>query len=139
MVRPPGAPRSRRARTRSSYPGKPLLPYLVQLQRRVHVPQTVFGDFAVTPFGHHPLDVQAGHAVAFGGLDAERLAVKIEVELSRRAFAPAHSVKRELLRQIAVRLGRVTIAEPVPARDRHVQLGRAEIQERHVEAPAIER
>ena len=76
--------------------------------------------------------------MALGRFDAEGFAVKIQVEPPRRAVASAHAVKGELLREVAMRVGRVTVAEPVFFRDRHVQNRRAQVKERHVEAASVE-
>src|ERR1019366_1330338 len=121
------------------YPRQPFLPDFVKLHRGADVAQAVFGDLAEFLLGHQRAHVHAGHARALGRFDAEGFAVKIQVEPPRRAIASAHAVKRELFRKVAVRLGRVTIAEPVLFRDWHIEQRRAQINERHVEAAAVER
>ncbi len=117
---------------------QPFLPDFVEFHGGFHVAQAVFGNLAEFLFGHQRGHVHAGHARALGRFDAEGLAVKIQVEPPRRAVAPAHAIKRELLREVAMRLGGVTIAEPILLRDGHVQNGRAQINERHVEAASVE-
>ena len=122
----------------SFYPRQPFLPDAVKLHRGADVAQAVFGDVPEFALGHQRVHVHAGDAVAFGRFDAERLAVKIQVEPPRRAFASAHAVKRELFRQVAMRFDGVTIAQPVLFRDGHVEQRRAEINERHVKPAPVE-
>src|SRR5213594_4244441 len=92
------------ANCNSLNPRQPLPPDVVKLHRGAHVAQTILGDLAVAPFGHQAVHVHAGHAVVFGRLDSEGLAVEIEVELARCAVATADAVKSQLLGQIAMRL-----------------------------------
>src|SRR5206468_5938844 len=86
-----------------------LLPNLIEKHGGAHIAQAVFGDFAEFAFGEEIADVHAGDAVGFGGFDAECFAVKIQVEASRGAVASAHIVKGELLGEIAVGIGLVTV------------------------------
>src|SRR5712691_9969345 len=62
-------------------------------------------------------------------LDSECFAIEIKIEASRRSITPAHAVKGQLLRQIAMGLRLVTVAEPILARDRHCQEGGTQIDE----------
>src|ERR1019366_9351859 len=126
------------ANSKLFYPRQPFLPDFVKLHRGADVAQAVFGDLAEFLLGHQRAHVHAGHARALGRFYAEGFAVKIQVEPPRRAVASAHAVKRQLLREVAVRLHGVTVAEPVLFRDRHVEQRRAQINERHVEAAPVE-
>jgi len=45
------------------------------------------------PAANEIVNVHAGDAVAFGGFDAEGLAVEVKVEAARSAFAAADAVK----------------------------------------------
>src|SRR6185437_1615971 len=117
---------------------QPLLPNLVQQHGSFHVAQTIFGDFPKALFREQIAHVHSRNAVAFGRFNAEGLAIKIQIELSRGAIAAAHVVKGQLLRQVAMRFGLIAVAEPVLARNRHVENGRAKVNEGHIEAPAIE-
>src|ERR1043166_347471 len=119
MASPLAARRSTRARARSFDSGKPLFPDVVELHRRDDITQAVFGDFTMAAFFHQSLHVHAGDTVRLRRVDAECLAVEIQVELARRAVASAHAVKGELLGEIAVRFRGVTITKPILARDGH--------------------
>src|SRR5204863_4032833 len=90
---PPVALQSRRESVRSFDSSEPFFPNVIELHRRDHVPQAIFGNLAKFSFFHQTFHVHAGDAVAFGRLDAKRFAVEIEIELSRRAVAPAYAVK----------------------------------------------
>src|SRR5664280_2787287 len=94
----------------SFYPRQPFLPDFVKLHRGADVAQAVFGDVAEFSGGQQRAHVHAGHAVALGRFDAEGLAVKIQVEPPRRAALAADGIKRELLREVAVRFDRITVA-----------------------------
>lgn len=123
----------------SFYSGQPFLPDFIKFHGGAHVPQAVFGYVTEFAFGHEMVHVHAGDAVTFGRLDAEGFAVKIQVKPPRRAVAPAYAVKCQLFSKVAMRLSRVTVTEPVLFGYGHVQNGRPEISEGHVEAAAVER
>ena len=89
----------------------------------MNIPHAILRDLAPLPLLHHPADIHAGDAVAFGGLDAKRLAIKIEVKAPRRAVASADIIKGQLLQQIAMRFRLITVTEPVLARHIHLQDG----------------
>ena len=93
-----------------------LLPDVVELHRGGDVAQAVFGDLALAPLGEELGDIHAGDTLGLGGLDAEGLAVEIEVELAGGALAAADTVEGQLLRQVAVGLGGVAVAQPVAAK-----------------------
>src|SRR5206468_9260021 len=119
--------------------GQPFPPDVVKLQRGLHVAQAIFGNIPVAALGQQPVDVHAGDSVAFGRLEAERLAVKIEIEPPRCAFPAADAIKGELFRQVAMWLGLKTVTEPVLARDGDIEEGGAQVNERHIEAAPVER
>src|SRR5881394_3992976 len=127
------------SRRRSFDSRQPFLPEIVKLQCRLHVAQAILGDFAVSALGQQAVHIQTGDPVAFWRLDAERFAVKIEVEPPRRAVTTAHAIKGELLREVAMRLGLEPVPEPVLASDGNVQNRRAQVNERHIEAAPVER
>src|SRR5688572_12933115 len=128
MAAPPTARRSKRAQERSFDSRESFLPQMIELHSGHHVAEAILGDFAVTTLFEQSLHVHAGNAVSLGRFDAERLAIEIQIELSCRAVTSAHAVKRQLLGQITVRIRGKTIAEPILARDRNVQLSGAEIK-----------
>ena len=76
--------------------------------------------------------------MCFGRFDAERLAVKIEIETLGGAVPSANGVESELLSEIAVRCGLVPVTEPIFARDGNIQERGTEINEGNIEAAAVE-
>src|SRR5262245_13569169 len=103
-------------------PREAVAPYFVQCDRGFDVAQAVLGYLAEAPLGDHLGDIHARDAVAFGGVDAEGFAVKVEVETARGAIAAA-IIEGELVCQVAMSVGLITIAEPVFAGDWHIQQG----------------
>src|ERR1051325_3342453 len=98
--------------SRSLDPGKTFLPDLIEQHGRLHVAQAILRDLPVTALGQKMVHVHAGHAMALRRFDAERLAIKIQVEPPRGAVAAADAVKGQLLREIAVRFGLIAVPEP---------------------------
>src|ERR1017187_7434695 len=123
----------------SLHPRQPLAPDMIQQHRGLHVPQAVFRNFPILAFRHESIHIRPGHALGLGRLNAERLAVEVQVEPARRPIPAADAVERELFHEIAVWVGLETIAQPVLARDRHVEQRRTEINERHVKPTPVER
>jgi hypothetical protein len=117
---------------------KPLPPNIVKGYSGLHIAKAVFGDFTETAFPDQVVHIHAGHPVALGRVNAECLAVKVQIETTPGAFASAHAVERELLGQVAMRRNLVAIAEPVLARDGHIQQGGTQVKKGHIEAAPVE-
>src|SRR6185436_7674065 len=120
------------------YTGKPISPNLIELDRRVDVPQAILGYVSKLAIFQEVARVHPADSVTLRRLDTKSLTVKVQVEASCSTVPPAHAVKRELLGQIAMWFGAVTVPEPVLARDFHVQDCRSHIHEGNVEPAAIE-
>src|SRR5688572_29871951 len=105
---------------------------MVELYRSRHVPQTILSDLAIPPLAHQSFNVHSRNAMAFRRLDAKGFAVKIQVKLASGSLTSADAVEGQLLGQIAVWIGLVTVAQPVFARNWHVELSRTQIEKRHV-------
>src|SRR4026207_567999 len=116
MASLPAAWRSRRAPWRSFDAREPFLPQVIQLHCGNHITKAILGDFAETTLFQQAPHVHAGDSMAFRRFDAERFAIKVQIEPARRAITSAHAVKSQLLRQVAMRFSRVTIAQPILAR-----------------------
>jgi len=86
-----------------------------------HITQAVLGNFPKPSFGKKRIDIAAGNSMAFGRFNPERFAVEIQVKSPGCALTAAYPIKRELLRQITVRLGLITIAKPIFPGDRYIQ------------------
>src|SRR6185295_7169605 len=86
----------------------------------------------------HLIHAEARDAKTLGRLEAECLAVKIQVEPARCSLPAADTVKRKLFGQIAVRFGLKTVAQPVFAFDRDIRQGRPQIKEWHIKTASIE-
>src|SRR5881628_1099914 len=112
---------------------------MIKFDRGPHVTQAVFGDLPVTSLFDQPVHIQAGHSVTFGRFEAKGFAVEIEVESSRGAVASADAVESQLLGEVAVRLGGITVAEPILARDGHVQDRRTQVEKGNIKATSVER
>src|ERR1035437_1824024 len=123
----------------SLHPRQPLTPDMVQQHGSFHVAQAILRDLPIPAFRHESIHIRPGHTLGLGRLNAECLAVEVQVEPARRPIPAADAVERELFHQIAVRLGLEAIAQPVLARDRHVEQRRTEVNERHVEPAPVER
>src|SRR3954467_8921361 len=94
---------------------EPLLPDLIEQHGGFDVPQAVLGDIAIATFREQAVHVHAGDAMTFWRFNAERLAIEVQVEASRRSVAAAHVVERKLLSQITMWLGLKAVSEPVLA------------------------
>lgn len=102
------------------------------------IPQAVFGDIAKAFLADEFGDIHSGDALAFWRLEAEGLAVEIEVEFAGGSFAAADAVEGQLFSEIAVGFGLESIAEPVSAGDINFEQCGAEVNEGNIETAAVE-
>src|SRR5690349_2574916 len=99
-------------------PGQALLPDSVEQHGGFDIAQTIFGDLPKASLRQKAVDVPAGDPLALGRFDPEGFAIEIQIEPPRGAVAATHAVEGQLLGQVAMRFGLVTIAQPIFARDR---------------------
>src|SRR4051812_37326527 len=116
---------------------QPLAPEMVELNSGLHVPKAILSDIPRASFGNELLHIIAGNAMAFRRFYSEGFAIKIQVE-SPCSPISATIIKSELFGQITMRLGGVTIPEPILARNWHVQQRRSHVYKGHVKTTPIE-
>lgn len=111
---------------------------MVELVGCQHVFQAVFRHFPTASFGDEFADVVSGNSVRLGRVNAEGLAVEIQIELSGGAISSANIVKSQLVSKVAMRLGLESVAEPILSANGDVELRGAQIQEGNVKRTAVE-
>src|SRR5438105_1968243 len=119
------------------YPTQPFAPDVIKTERSPDIAQAVFGDFPRAPVRQHPIHIQACNPMAFGGGNAEGLAIKIEVKPAPSPVATP-AVKGQLIGQVAMRLRLKAVAEPIFPGNWNIEQSRAQINERHIEAAPVE-
>src|SRR5881296_3461861 len=77
------------------YTREPRAPNMIKQQRRLHIPQAVFRDFAIAAFVDQPRHVVSGDTLALGRLDSKRFAVKVEVESACGPVPATSTVERK--------------------------------------------
>ena len=92
-----------------------------------HVSQAVFRHFPAAPGGDELANVVSGDSVRLGRVNAECLAVGIQIELSGGALSPADVVKSQLVGKVAMRLGLESVAEPILSANGDVELRGAQM------------
>lgn len=98
----------------------------VQLRRGLHIADTILCDFPETSGLKQRRKVESGNPFGFGTLDAEALAVEIEVEFSEGA------VEGELLEQVTMLAVAIAVGKKV-ARWFNSQQCRAQHDKRTIE------